>query len=414
MVSQLVAWLRNRVVNFRRDFAEGYVKVLVALDGRPYDQSLFFKLLADEGLIGDVVQTGTPEQVAARRAKRWDSYLGKIREFGLGFATDEHRKGGSVRTVWRASAVARDFAGGSLSYRQFMALQLVRFQLPKPTLPIQASTRNEIARGINVRPIGLILEGLDLLRAKGAGEYLSRGELQRHITAVENHAGLPAAIDAIVLERSGGSRAAEDARAEAEPQDDDGSDEDEEVRPTTDPAVGPGTSQASLDIWINEFEATGYVRQLKPQPGSGLPAHIVVRELPRSPEADELLGAIPLQSYAATEEAIDGYFEFLMASPSSKERTILFMDPRVVEIEVNSDVRFDPKLGLLTGPVGLIGGLPENCLVVLRGDTLMAEALSTIFEVRGAASRPTGSTVSVSLSAAFIRADKKPVDVSTS
>ena len=71
----MVNWTRNRVVNFSAAFAQSYVELLVALDGQQYDQALFLKYLADAGLVNDVSQDGSEEEITERRRKRWDSYL---------------------------------------------------------------------------------------------------------------------------------------------------------------------------------------------------------------------------------------------------------------------------------------------------------------------------------------------------
>ena len=130
----MVNWTRSRVVNFTAEFALPYVRLLVKLDGQPYEQAQYFKYLADAGIVNDVDQERSKAEIFKLRGKRWDSYLGKIREFGLGFVVDETRKGGRTTqgTFWRASNVAKDLASGRLNFRQFMALQLTRFQLPRP------------------------------------------------------------------------------------------------------------------------------------------------------------------------------------------------------------------------------------------------------------------------------------------
>ena len=174
----MINWTRNRVVNFTPRFAGAYVELLVGIDGQPYDQALFFKFLADAGIVNDVSQEGSEEEIAERRRKRWDSYLGKIREFGIGFAVDENRKGSRVkRSVWKASAVAKQFASARLDYRQFMALQMLRVQLPRPSLPLQPAARKEIQRNVRIRPLRLIMQALDELEVRGLRPYLSRDEV---------------------------------------------------------------------------------------------------------------------------------------------------------------------------------------------------------------------------------------------
>jgi len=146
----MVAWKKDRIRNFSEEFARPYVGILVDLDGQPYDQVRFFGALVAAGIVKDVKQ-GDEATVDKRRRKRWDSYLGKIREFGLGFSIDEVRSGskpGLRKLVWRASPIAREFAAGRLDHRQFMALQCMRLQLPRPTMPLQGQAKLDIARGV--------------------------------------------------------------------------------------------------------------------------------------------------------------------------------------------------------------------------------------------------------------------------
>lgn len=393
----MVAWTKNRVVNFGAGFAERYIQLLVALNEQPYDQALFFKLLADAGLVKDVSQLGDEQDVAARRRKRWDSYLGKIREFGLGFAVEERRKGGQPRTVWRASDVARDFAEGRLSYRQFMALQCTRMQLPKPSMPLQQSARAELDRGVRVRPLQLILDALAELEVRSAGSYLSEDEVFQQLADVEQHVQLPSAVDAIVAARKkkavrelaqGGYVVTDSEAEEAE----------DEV---------PG--QASQDIWLNEFEASGYVRQLRPAESSGLPSHLLVRVLPRWEEWNLLRAAIPLQEYNTSEASINAYFDFLSESPSSAEREILMASPRVVQLEVPGEAQFDQTEMALSGRVEIIGGLAEGALVLLVGGQVDSVSRATIFEVTQSEPRPKGMTATVRLRPHLVRPDHAPV-----
>lgn len=399
----MIAWTKNRVINFSQHFAQRYVELLVCLDGRPYEQDRFFKLLADSGLVRDVSQDGDDSEISKKRRKRWDSYLGKIREFGLGFAVEERRKGGPIRTIWRASSVAKDFTAGRLTYRQFMALQLMRLQLPKPAMPLQNTARIELQRGVLVRPLVLILDALEELQVRSAAVYLSRDEIFHYLTCVERHDQLNSAIDAILASREGVSGIGEmhplddAAAARAEEQD-----EEDETKVE-------GTGQASQDIWLNEFEATGYIRQLRPAAGSGLPAHIIVRALPRWEEAHRLKEIVPFQYYDTSLESIDAYFDFLSSSPSPQERDVLMMSQRVVQLEVPNEVCFDPQERELTGPIEVIGGLTEGSLVLLTGDHLDSVTRATIFEVLESVSQPTARTVSVHLRAVLVRTDNRPV-----
>lgn len=333
----MAAWTRNRVVNFSRDFAEPYAKVLVELDGQPYDQAYFFKRLVDAGIRQDVSQEGSEEGISQRRFKRWDSYLGKIREFGLGFVVAERRIGGPTRTTWRASDIAKDFAAGRLDYRQFMALQCMRQQLPKPAMPLQATARAELERGVQVRPLALILDALDGLDERGAGRYLSREEISRQLTPVERHDQLDEVLDYIAAARTG-TATASDSVAEDQDAPEDGNESGAEA-----------AGQASIDIWLNEFEATGYIRQLRPSTGGGMPPHIVVKGLPRWEEARLLKEVVPLQEYDTSSLAIDAYFSFLGMSPSDREWEVLAMNPQVIELEVPSEARFDPSGPTLSG-----------------------------------------------------------------
>ena len=267
----MVSWTRSRVVNFGEGFALPYVELLVELDGQPYDQALYFKHLADAGVVSDVDQTGSEAEIQELRAKRWDSYLGKIREFGLGFAVDEIRKGGQTRkSIWKASNVAKDLASGRLNFRQFMALQLTRFQLPRPSMPLQPAARAEIEQGVQIRPLKLILQTLKGLEDRNERVYVSRDEILRHLTNVTRHDDADGVVDAIVAARKA---------------------------PPADDGTGPLPGQVYLDIWLNELSASGYINQLRPSAESGLPSHIVVRGLPRSDEAELLDELVPIQEY---------------------------------------------------------------------------------------------------------------------
>ena len=387
----MVNWTRNRVVNFSAAFAQSYVELLVALDGQQYDQALFLKYLADAGLVNDVSQDGSEEEITERRRKRWDSYLGKIREFGIGFAVDETRKGGQTkRSFWKASDVARDLASGRLTYRQFMALQFTRFQLPRPSMPLQPQAREEIEAGVRIRPLRLILGALDELEKRNAIAYLSADEIFGYLTTVKRHDDMAHAIDAIL-----------DARTPSQGV------VDSQPGNTSQPETG----QASQDIWLNELSATDYIRQLRPGHDSGLPRHIVVRGLSRMEEAELLDETIPLQYYDTGEESINAYHDFFCSSPSNREREVLMMDNRVVELNVPTEARFSVSEGTITGRTEVLGGLSEGSLVLLTGDGVDERAKSTVFEVARAESHPYGSEVSITLKPALVRADGKPISV---
>src|SRR4051794_24130648 len=113
----MFVWERKRVRNFTREFADAYIGALVSLDGEPYDRVRFFNELVATGAVADVDPQSTPKQTDELRAKRWDTYLNKIREFGLGFA--ESRPGGpaSGGRTWHASPIARAYTAKLLTYR---------------------------------------------------------------------------------------------------------------------------------------------------------------------------------------------------------------------------------------------------------------------------------------------------------
>ena len=214
----MVNWTRSRVVNFTAGFALPYVRLLVDLDGQPYEQAQYFKHLVDASIVNDVDQEKSEAEIFELRGKRWDSYLGKIREFGLGFAVDETRKGGQTkRSFWKASNVAKDLAYGRLNFRQFMALQLTRFQLPRPSMPLQPAASTEIQQGVKVRPLKLILQTLDQLEEGNARVYLSREEILRHLTGVENHDDVGEVAEAIIYARSNPEDVANDGPLQGQP-----------------------------------------------------------------------------------------------------------------------------------------------------------------------------------------------------
>lgn len=365
----MVAWTRSRVTNFGPDFARRYIGVLVALDGQPYDQAAFFHAL---------VEAGVREDVQAEDAQdRWDAYSNKIREFGLGFVMDEQPKGGRKKTIWRASAVAKDFAAGRLDFRQFMALQCMRTQLPKPGMPLNnAESRREIERGVRIRPLALLLSALDALAERGVSAHLSQDEIRQNLTTVEQHEQLDAAVDAVIAAREGGSS-------------------------------GTLTSQPNLDIWINEFGHTGYIRRLRSGRGSGQTGPVVVRALPRREEARRLDELIPLQEYNTTVDTINEYLDFLCSSPSVAEREVLMLEPLVVPIGVKDGAVFHPAGPAFTGPMDALGGLVEGDKIVLVGDDLLNAARSTVFAV----TEPVSIVTAPSLATVRLRPIAKRLDM---
>ena len=380
----MVRWTRNRVVNFGEGFALPYVKLLVELDGQPYDQALYFKYLADAGIVDDVPEAASEAETNVRRGKRWDSYLGKIREFGLGFAVDEIRKGGRTRrSIWKASNVAKDLASGRLDFRQFMALQLTRFQLPRPSMPLQGPARTEIEQGVRVRPLKLILQTLKGLEDRNARVYLSRDEILRHLTNVTGHADAADAADAIIAAR---------------------------FNPAADDGNGPPPGQDYLDIWLNELSATGYMNQLRPGDESGLPSHIVVRGLPRFEEAGLLDELIRIQEYGTDEETINAYYDFLGSSPSYEQRQVLMMDARVVELEVPTEAQYSVAEGTLTGRFDIVGALQQGSLVVLVGGPLDQRTRSMVFQVSRTGPNPTEQEMTIFLEPTFLRVDGQPIE----
>ena len=379
----MVNWTRSRVVNFTAEFALPYVRLLVELDGQPYEQAKYFKYLADAGIVNDVDQERSEAAVLELRSKRWDSYLGKIREFGLGFAVDEIRKGGQTkRSFWRASSVAKDLASGRLNFRQFMALQLTRFQLPRPSMPLQPAARAEIEHGVKARPLKLILQTLDQLERRNARVYLSRDEILRHLTSVENHDDVGQVAEAIIHARTNSKDATND---------------------------GPLQDQPYLDIWLNEFSATGYIEQLRPGKESGLPSHIVVRGLSRLEEARLLDVVIPMQEYDTEEETINAYYDFLCSSPSNEEREILMMDTKVVELEIPTEAQYSVEEGTLTGLFDTVGSLQIGSLVVLTGEGFDYQGKSTVFKVSQTDPDPSSQDTTIFLKPVFRRVDGRPI-----
>jgi len=404
---QPVKWKRDRVQNFGEEFALPYVQLLVRRDGQPYDQPAFYDELVNSGAI--------PRPTTASNAsqERWESYLGPIRPYGLGFSINdeavdqataavaagspfgtarvrrEQRAGGPPRLpTWQVSPVARDLAAGRLTYRQFMALQVMRTQLPKVSLPAQRDELAAIQRGVSLRPLQLALEALDLLADRGQSAYLSEGDLADYVSRAENHSQLPDAIDAIVNDRTGKGK----------------------------PAGFVRIDQPSIDIWMNAFAATGYVRKFSTRPSSGLPTPLIVRRLARRGEARDLAMAIPMQQYDGSPGAGDAYFDFLCASPSSSQMSILATPTDIVVLDIPDDGAFDPHRMRVEGNVATVGGIDVGDRIVLVGENLPADTRATIFEVvevqetNGGNRLPTPN-VWARLRPVEIAANRQPVDL---
>ena len=220
------------------------------------------------------------------------------------------------------------------------------------------------------------------MEQRNALVYLSQEEIRRHLTSVENHDDVDQVAEAIIYTRSNPKDA-----------DNDGSLED----------------QPTLDIWLNEFSATGYIEQRRPGKESGLPAHIVVRGLSRFEEARMLDGIVPLQQYDTKEETINAYYDFLCSSPSNEEREILTMNARVVELEVPTEAQYSVEEGTLSGPFDTVGALQLGSLVVLSGGGLDYRGKSAVFEVSQTDPGPSSPDTIVFLRPAFLRVDGRPV-----
>ena len=249
-------------------------------------------------------------------------------------------------------------------------------------MPLQSTARAEIERGVKVRPLKLILQTLDQLEQLGARAYLSRDEILRHLTSVENHDDVGQVAEAIIRARANPKDAAND---------------------------GSHQGQPYLDIWLNEFSATGYIEQLRPGRESELPLHIIVRGLSRLEEARLLDAVIPMQEYDTEEETINAYYDFLCSSPSNEERKILMMDAKVVELEVPTESRYSVEEGTLTGLFDTAGSLQIGSLVVLTGEGLDYEGRSTVFEVSQTDPSPLSQNTTIFLKPAFRRMDGRPI-----
>jgi hypothetical protein len=317
----MITWKRERVRNLFEDFADALVSVLVANDGQPYDQVEFFRQLAATGIVTD---PGDDE----KRFKRWDSYSNRIREFGLGFKRDERISGASSHSRWRASEIAKDYASGSIGYRDFMALQMMRWQFPVPQMPL-GDYAGEIAAGFVVRPLALTLDALGELRKRGEESHLTVSEFSQ-LQRVDGTATLDDVIDDVLDVRAG--------RASG--------------------AWLP--DMTSWDILLNECAETRYIMQVAE------PERVVVPNWSRWREAKALDAGIPAKPYHDL-SSVEEFNEWFGTSPSASALSIVARPPDVVAIDTGPDAQWDGATSALTGPVGVVGGLPPGTPVVLRG-----------------------------------------------
>jgi len=221
---------------------------------------------------------------------------------------------------------------------------------------------------------------------------------------VESHAQLAQVIDDIVASRHVGS-----VDTVAVTVDTPGMAEDStEAEDGTEGGEEPG-AQTAEDIWLNELEYTGYLRQLRPRDGSGLPKHLLVRNLPRWREACQLRAAIPLQPLSPDLKAIEGYFDRLSAAPSDQVREILCLMPDVATFVVPDQATYDATGSALTGAHDTVGALSAGSLVVLTGENLSARVAGTMFRVEKSVDTPAHSSVTVHLHAVAKRPDGQPL-----
>lgn len=354
----MVVWERNRVRNFTRPFADAYISVLVERDGDEYNQADFFKALAATGIVNDAPDDAT-------RAKRWDSYNNKIREFGLGFKVDERRANGPVVGAWRASEIARAYAAGSLNYREFMAIQCMRWQVPTPRMPIVQPYEAELQRNIQVRPLEMTLRALRELHAREEDSYLTVSEFSQ-LQRVEQDANLGGVLDDLLGARSGSGR-----------------------------SVDWVSDIPSADIWINEFAETGFVRIVRIR-GNDQTLAIVPRWA-RVEEARVLSESIPLVPYSDL-ESINEFHTAFSSLPDEPALATLRQLPSVVFLEVDQDVEWDEQAAVIKGRVGLVGGLVDGDLVALTGEGPSRATRSRLYAVTGVAERVDYDDVEVGLS----------------
>lgn len=371
----MVTWKRERVRNFGEDFANAYIRTLVELDGQPYEQPRFFEALVATGIVSDVDDQGDPEQTDTLRFKRWDAYSNRIREYGLGFA--EQRFGGPM--VWRVSEIARAYDRGELSYRELMALQLTRTQVPVPAMPIgKGELAEQIARGLELRPLTLTLRALHALGERGEGTFLSEFEFSQ-LQRVEDEGDLRWVVDDIV----GGRSASESSEwVDAVP---------------------------SVDIWFNELCWTSYLRRVAVD-AEELYGHALVPRWARQREAEQLDRAIPVQRYTDI-VTVNRFHDFFTAAPGAAELAILRSPPDVVVVDVPTDATWDPSTGALTGHFGTLGGLERGDSVILRGSGVSAADGATVFEVVDDVDRIKAVEAAVKLERTRRTIDKTTIDL---
>jgi hypothetical protein len=373
-----VEWNRDRVRNFTPEFAIGYAQALVALDGEPYDQARFFRELLERGVVREPRATANRDREELYR-ERWDSYLGKIREFGMGFAVDEQRKGSSSKKpIWHASEIAHGLASGGISYQQFMAIQMTRTQLPRPNLPLQPRAREELARGASVRPLGLLLDVFSGLREADVDPHLSREDF-----AQLRRLGLRTNAESLVrefVERREHGETSADWRSDS-----------------------PGDA----DIWVNEFIATGYIRRLT---STAVEEPWLAANWALWDQARDVDAATPMSRYSADGTGVEDHLVQLGKMPSALQWEALAVPPAVVVFERSGEAQLENNGSAIVGLAGFVGGLGEGAKVILNGQE---GARHLMFEVIRPNASVTGSEstyhVSASVRVAAFRPDRQPV-----
>jgi hypothetical protein len=369
----MVTWKRERIRNFSEDWADAYITTLVRLDGEPYAQPRFFKELTTTGIVKDVPDQGSPTATDDLRFKRWDAYSNRIREYGLGFW--ERRSGGPK--IWHSSPIARAYDAGRVSYREFMALQMMRTQVPVTAMPL-AAFANEIAQDLRIRPLAITLRALRELGQLGAATYLSEEEFSQ-LQRVEADADLTKVLQDIIGSRSG---------------------------PSSSDWVA---SIPSVDIWFNELRWTGYLRRVVAN-GSTLPGHVLVPRWARQDEASDLDAAIPIQTYSDL-VGVNRFHDFFGSQPGDATLRVLRTAPDVVIVDVAADGSWDAGTGLLTGSFSVLGGLETGDDVVLQGTTLSPQDASALFRVIGGAERTGSGDVELPLEVAQRNMHGHPIQI---
>jgi len=365
----MISWERKRITNFNEKFAEGYATALVDLDGEPYDQSRFFQRLAETGVVADVAPQPTQAETDKLRFKRWDAYSNKIREFGFGFV--EQRVGGPK--IWRVSKIARAYAEDRLSYREFVALQMMRTQAPLPTF------NGQFKSGPPVRPLATTLLAIEQIRAANACGYLAIdefGQLQR----VESASDLGTVVYDIIAVRSGQPR-------------------------SSDWTDAPKTT----DIWFNELSFTGYLRRLniKTTQASG---PVLVARWSRKAEARELEDVLPLLTYSDDIE-VNAFHDAFCDLPSSSAIAALRRTPEFVVIDIPTDADWDAASLRLRGRFDIVGGLGLDDSVVLRGPGVGPAHAASIFTVAVVAEKTTSDDAEATLRVTARRLDHEPISI---